>query len=382
MPGPAHSPTHPSRWHILTGEYPPQAGGVSDYSRRLALALARAGDRVDVWAPEAEGTELELGGASVHRVAHPFTPSGLRRLDRELSLAGGGVLLVQYVPSAFGFRAMNVPFALWLASRPEPLWVMFHEVAHPVGLRLPPGQTARGLVNRAMAAIVLRRAGRVLVSTSAWTRQLERLGARRPVTELPIPSNLPERVAPEDVAAARASVAAPGEVLIGHFGTYGPLLAPMLLSVLPRLLGGDARRKVLLVGRGSGRFAAALGDGGRTLATGPLEQYPAAVQLAACDVLLQPFPDGATTRRTTLMAGLALGKPVVTNAGQLSEPFWAPSGAVALAPSPRPDDIAATAEALLQAPDRWATLGERARHLYAERFSLERTVAALRGAAA
>jgi hypothetical protein len=41
-------------WHILTGEYPPQPGGVSDYTRQLARALVDAGDSVEVWAPHFE----------------------------------------------------------------------------------------------------------------------------------------------------------------------------------------------------------------------------------------------------------------------------------------------------------------------------------------
>jgi len=367
-------------WHILTGEYPPQPGGVSDYSRQLAMALVRAGDRVDVWAPEAGRPELDAGGVAVHRLERPFSPAGLGRLGRALSAAGdGGVLLVQYVPSAFGYRAMNVPFALWLAARPGRVWLMFHEVAYPVGFRVPPAQSVRGVVNRAMAAAILRRAERAFVSTSAWAGQVERLGGRGKVAELPIPSNLPERVGPERTAAARAELAKPGEVLIGHFGTYGPLVAPMLERALRALLERDTRRKAVLVGWNSDRFATRLGD--RALASGLVGEEEAAARLSACDVLLQPFPDGATTRRTSLMAGLALGKPVVTNAGHLSEPLWATSEAVALAPSPRPEDVARTAEALLQAPEKWAPLGERARSLYAERFSMERIVATLRGAA-
>ena len=38
-------------WHIITGEYPPQPGGVSDYTRLVAEGLAAAGDAVTVWAP-------------------------------------------------------------------------------------------------------------------------------------------------------------------------------------------------------------------------------------------------------------------------------------------------------------------------------------------
>jgi len=73
----------------------------------------------------------------------------------------------------------------------------------------------------------------------------------------------------------------------------------------------------------------------RIAATGelPAEQIPA--HLRACDLLVQPFPDGVSSRRTSVMAGLANGVPVVTNLGLLSEPLWRKSGAVALAPSLR-----------------------------------------------
>ena len=40
-----------TRWAILTGEYPPQAGGVSDYTRLVAEGLAAVGDEVAVYAP-------------------------------------------------------------------------------------------------------------------------------------------------------------------------------------------------------------------------------------------------------------------------------------------------------------------------------------------
>jgi hypothetical protein len=38
-------------WHVLTGEYPPREGGVSDYTQLVAHGLVAAGDAVDVWAP-------------------------------------------------------------------------------------------------------------------------------------------------------------------------------------------------------------------------------------------------------------------------------------------------------------------------------------------
>ena len=40
-----------TRWHLVTSEYPPDIGGVSDYTAQLARALAGAGDEVHVWCP-------------------------------------------------------------------------------------------------------------------------------------------------------------------------------------------------------------------------------------------------------------------------------------------------------------------------------------------
>ena len=47
-------PTPPetgTRWHILTCEYPPQSGGVSDYTYLVAKGLAELNDQVHVGAP-------------------------------------------------------------------------------------------------------------------------------------------------------------------------------------------------------------------------------------------------------------------------------------------------------------------------------------------
>src|SRR5256714_13899599 len=38
-------------WHLITCEYPPRTGGVSDYTRLVAEGLSEAGDEVHVWCP-------------------------------------------------------------------------------------------------------------------------------------------------------------------------------------------------------------------------------------------------------------------------------------------------------------------------------------------
>src|SRR5438105_4425025 len=139
-------------WHILTGEYPPQPGGVSDYTRRLARGLAAAGDAVTVWCPPCGGAD-EPNGVCVRRLPDRFGPRALAVLGKALPRRGErGRLLVQYVPHGYGWKAMNLPFCLWLArQRRLPVWVMFHEVAFPLRRGQPLAHSVVGGVTHLMA---------------------------------------------------------------------------------------------------------------------------------------------------------------------------------------------------------------------------------------
>jgi len=113
-------------------------------------------------------------------------------------------------------------------------------------------------------------------------------------------------------------------------------------------------------------------------ASGPLAADAVSLHLGACDLMLQPYPDGVSTRRGSMMAALAHRRPVVTNAGVFSEPLWRQSGAVALVEA---GDIAATRAALTHLADdteERARLGAAAGALYADRFNIAHTIAALR----
>ncbi|XXF79113.1 glycosyltransferase family 4 protein [Myxococcaceae bacterium GXIMD 01537] len=371
-------------WHFLTGEYPPQPGGVSDYTRQVASALARAGESVHVWAPPASGDELNDPGVRVHRLPSPFHPSDLYNLGRQLdAIPGPRRLVVQYVPFAYGLRGMNVPFCLWLqARRAERVWVMFHEVAYPFERGQSLQRHILAGVQRTMASLLTQRADRLLVSIPAWENMLwPRRRAAGPAHWLPIPSNLPVHARPGAAETLRQRFAPQG-ALLGHFGTYGSLITPLLESALVPLLEADSSRTALLLGRGGPTFADELvrrtpSLAGRLHAPGPLEPQDVADHLAACTLLLQPYPDGISARRTSAMAGLALGVPMVTNAGALTEDVWRRTDAVALAPVPEGRSLAAAAETLLRDARARDVCARAAAGFYASEFSLERTLRTL-----
>ena len=370
-------------WAFITGEYPPQRGGVSDYTRIVATGLARSGEEVHVWAPECSGEADQDDNVTVHRLPGHYGVRALRQLDSDLKVLGAPRrLLVQYVPHAFGWKAMNVPFCFWLRSREEPVWTMFHEVSYPRRWNQRFREHLLGTATYAMAYLTASGSEQIFYSTSAWLPMLDRLAHSTAKTWLPVPSNLAESVESPAVDAVRMRLSRdPAGSIIGHFGTYGPILRDLLLPLFLQLLSADPRRVALFAGTGSARFRTTF-----------LQQEPSvadrvhavegdctslATHLAACDVLIQPYPDGVTTRRSTLMAGLALGKAITTNLGPLTEPLWQQSAAVALARDMSPGNVAAVADSLLSSAQETAELGARGAELYKSRFALSHTVRTL-----
>jgi glycosyltransferase involved in cell wall biosynthesis len=367
---------------ILTGEYPPAVGGVSDYSAQVARGLAAVVRRneVHVFAPARAGEGRADASLVVHTLPDRFGVASISMLEDAVDRLPRPVhIIVQYVPHAFGWHAMNWPLCAWLMARGrrDRVTVVFHEVTYPLRRGQPAHHNFLAAVNHGMAAMLARaaRRGGMLVTIPAWERLLRKLGARGPIEVSPVPSNLPTAVDASTVERARARFGADGKALIGVFGSFGPLVAPMLHEILPRVIRED--RRIVLIGSGSSEFAARHSFGDRAIATGAIGKDEAAAAIAACDVMIQPYPDGVSGRRSSTAAALALGTPVVTNSGELTEDFWEPLGAVALARSPRAQDIVESAERTLADVPRLAALRRAGVELYEERFALRNTIARL-----
>ncbi|MEO7180093.1 MAG: glycosyltransferase, partial [Gemmatimonadaceae bacterium] len=383
----------PQQWCIVTCEYPPLAGGVSDHTYLLAGALAAAGDAVDVWCPPAAVAPPTTTGVAVHVLPSHFGLDALRVLRRTLrALPPSTRVLVQYVPSGYGWRMMNLPFALLLFSlRKRGFDLYVHEVAIPMRR----GQTMRrnlaGAVHAAMAWLVTRGARHVFITIPEWQRRLARLGARaaagrRDVIWVPVPSNVPDSADLARVDAIRRELLRGGRrSIVGHFGTFGRFHTALLGPTMERLLDDDASRLVLLIGRNGSALRHSLVSrrpelAARIVATDGLEPAEVSAHLAACDVLVQPYEDGVSDRRGSLMAGVALGKAIVGNRGEATSELWTGARAVLLTNEAEPGAIAIAVSALLADPARREALGHAARRMYAERFALERGVALVRGA--
>jgi glycosyltransferase involved in cell wall biosynthesis len=371
-------------WHLVTGEYPPVDGGVSAFTAAIADGLVEAGRDVVVWTPGAGGNEV-VADVQVRRLPNGWTPSGFRIADAALDAdRRPRIFFVQWVPHAFGRRSLNLGFCRWArrrARRGDRLVVMVHEPFLPFagGAR----QHAAAAMHRLMLRQLLSRAERVWLSIPAWRARIAPHAPRAAAVEwLPVPSSIPVARNEQAVAELRARLAGSGGLLVGHFGTFSRESRRCLDAIVPGVLEALPRARVLLIGRGSSDYAAEVvrrspAMSGRIHATGVLGGEDVSFHLQACDLLVLPYVDGASARRTTLMAGLAHGRAVVTTVGELSEPWWRESEAVDVVPADRPDQMIGRIVSLAADCARRRRLESTALALYESRFAVEHAVSRL-----
>jgi glycosyltransferase involved in cell wall biosynthesis len=173
--------------------------------------------------------------------------------------------------------------------------------------------------------------------------------------------------------------------LIGHFGSFGVDVTSLLDAWLPAIMAHAVQPSLLLLGSGSDAYRNRLIEqhphwATRLHSAGYVPGSLLAEHIAACDLFVQPYPDGITARRTTAMACLSQGRPVVTTEGVSTEAFWSKTGAVALAGVNEPDACVAEVVALIDDPRRRQTLGAEGRALYLREFDLSHVVGTLKAA--
>jgi len=246
-------------------------------------------------------------------------------------------------------------------------------------------QDAAAVIHRLMVSTLLSVVRRVWVAIPAWADLMRpwAFGRGREITFCwrPVPSNIPvvDDTRGADRIRSEYLKGNPGP-LIGHFSTYDRNTCGLMEQLAPPILGAVPGAHLLLLGSGSAAFAARLARMGwqdRVSGSNRLSPSELSLNIAACDLFMQPYVDGASTRRTTLMAALAHGRPVVTTFGRLSEPFWRESGAVTVVDAGEPGAFVDAVRRLASDSDRRREQSRVARALYESRFAVEHTIRAL-----
>lgn len=314
---------------LVSAEYPPQPGGIGDYTQQLGQALA-ARDHVVTVITGGGDARLDFGEGPVlpvHRL--PIRAWGWgswRAMIAALGCIQPDVVHIQYQTGAYGMHpAINLlPWRLRSLSSRLRIVVTMHDLLVPY---LFP---KAGVLRRWVTRRLLCDADAVVVTNQA---DLDVVTRSRSARLIPIGSNIaPVPPSGYDRGVWRSEVGvAEGEVLIGYFGL---LSRSKGLDVLLAALASLPEHFRLLVVGGAVTSAVdrafadevqqqirAMGLEQRVLFTGHCLPTEVSANLLAIDIAALPFTDGASFRRGSLLAMLGHGIPTVTTGVSGSTPL-------------------------------------------------------------
>jgi glycosyltransferase involved in cell wall biosynthesis len=217
-----------------------------------------------------------------------------------------------------------------------------------------------------------------LLSVSVYGQLYYLIPAKVPVISLPVPSNLGGLAGELQARNLRKAIAKDYAVVIGTYGSFREAGQKQFLDeLIRRFLSLRSEAMWLCMGRHSEEYVQSFRRRNPELAmrvqwSGELNELGISAHIQACDLLIQPYPNGVTTSRTSVMAGLYNCKPVVTTDGRKTEQIWRDQQGVALAPWPSADKALEIMVQLLDQPLERKALAERGHKLYQDRFSMER----------
>lgn len=351
-------------------------GGVGAYTSEVGAALCARGWQVSVLTSRAAQSATASGGIdSSTGTVYPVMQHWGWNLWREgvqwASKIGATWLHVQYQTAAFQMHpSINFAPAWWRRQGLRVAWT-YHDLLVPylfpkAGTRLRRWVTERPAHNCDLT-----------ITTNAGD-QLQLAPVARRLAYIPIGSNIHSRVlTPEERQARRTQRGYVDEdLVVGYFGFLNRSKGGLdLVETVARLLPDLPTIHLLMIGEQVGasdpsnyaylqEVKAAIHDHGleeRVAWTGHLPDAEVSADLAACDLLLMPYVDGASLRRGTLMAGLAHGCAIITTTPNAPIPELVEGRDLLYVPSGDIDAAAAAVLRLMRDPALMATLRQNAR---------------------
>lgn len=367
---------------VICGAPPNSHDGVGDFAWLLAQELSKE-NRVSFMVPRSADAEgcLDSGSVAIYRVTSGW---GLRTSKEVLSIIRRlqpQILLIHFVPQLYGWNGAK-PFLTLMLLRLKrmgyPIVTVAHEFSAPFGPS--PKLMLWATIHRALFRLIVVSSTRV-VTTTLFCRSLlqRRFSGRQTVFhQIPVSSAIaavPIDEAQKQVLRSQIGIAA-DDFVVSTFGStmrstgkrlkqlfcwFAREYAPVHLLVIGK--AGEAMRQ-----KTSNEFSLLE----RITFTGPLTREEVSRYLSLTDLYVTLYPDGASTRRTSLLAGLAHGLATVSNVGVLTDPLIASSEALHLIKDPLSEKERAALRELCRDPVRRRELRKRARAFYEYRFSWEK----------
>lgn len=311
---------------FVTGEYPPMQGGIGAHCRVLGQALTQQGHEVFIFSDEraaSDSPQIPLTSKT-----GPWRGDALRAVDAWARRERLDVVNLHYQTAAYNMSPWIHFITRYIKA--APVVVTFHDLRFPY--LFPKAGPLRTWIVRRLA----RTAAGVIATNHEDAAQLT---FHRHHALIPIGSSvtvsLPQ---PFDRAAWRGQAGAgDGDILIAHFGFINHSKGvDTLLDAASRLIDAGMPLRLLMIGGRTGTSdptnaayadkidakIESLGLASRIHWTGFVDDTAASAYFAACDAAALPFRDGASYRRSSLMAAVQHGCPIITTRPQIDIPTF------------------------------------------------------------
>jgi glycosyltransferase involved in cell wall biosynthesis len=272
-------------------------------------------------------------------------------------------VLLQYNPFRYG-RWGFAPRLLSDIRRVQQANAGFALMVHEAWLdRTDWRTTVMGTWQRFQLRALVRQAGALMTSTQAIAEMLGH-GA----IHVPVGSNItPIKVSAHE---ARGRIGIERPLVVSLFGRSNPSRAlEYAEAAITALAQAHGAQNLTVLNLGADAPALSTPEGVEAIDCGPLAASELSLRLCATDLMLLPFLDGVSTRRSTVMASLAHRRPVLGLRGKNTDQVLIDAvDALTLTPMGDPSAFARAAVELTRDPVRRRAIGEAGGRLYAERF--------------
>ena len=364
---------------ILCGAPPNINDGVGDFSWLLAQELGK-GNTVSLIVPGGDGEEqyADYGSVAVYRVNKAWGIQASIEVCRIVRRVNPQIILVHFVPQLYGWNGAKPLFALLLLAlkrREYRIVTVAHEFSAPFGPS--PKLIVVAFVHRLLLWLIKRASRRIVVTTRFALSLFKRRFPTRQgdFLQIPISSTIPvvpvDKTRKEDLR--RELRIAPEEFVIATFGSVVGSAATLLEELLSWFIHEVKRSRILILGKAGEEVRRKLAQNrvilDRTVTTGPLSSEAVSEHLSISDLLVVFYPDGCSTRRTSLMVGLAHGVPTVSNIGVLTDASLKASGAMYLINCHMTEEQAMALRQLCRDARLRADLGKQGKAFFEEHLS-------------
>lgn len=318
---------------IITKKLTPGLCGLADHSLCFSKALRSLGHKVTIISGEGEKE------GSSHILHDDWGKAGLSRLFDKLNNMAIDHIVLQYTPLSFLNRKGWGNFDLvnfWkTCSQYWQTSLILHETYFRVWWY--PLSWVRGTQQKQLLKVLVGLSRNVFTASQSLVEELRTWRVKSKIVLLPIGSHFPLIQIDRQEIRDKQQIK-PEEIVLVLFGGGNALrwassyvkdlevyLKQQRIPIRWFLLGGMSPKKFKLTAP--------------IYAPGKLSPEMISALLQEADIFLVPHSCGLTAKRSTLIAGLQHGLPVVGTKGYMTDTFWNEVPGVTLVPMSKPKDF-------------------------------------------